>query len=298
MRAIYLPLTGLAFGLMASSIALAADLPSRRVAPVVVPPPLPTFTWTGFYVGGNAGYAFDERRTNNFAFSNGSVQDVTPFGTQPGGEDGVLSVLSGGRKNGFTGGGQIGYNYQFSNGLGIFNGLGGGSGGVVVGIEADAQYLGLGRNNGASNYTFTPTNGNVFNNGTAFVPNAGNAAPTVIVHPRRIDYFGTVRGRLGYGFDRFLAYGTGGIAYSDNRVGYAVGGGLEYAVTNHVTIRGEYLYVNLDRGNGANTAVYNQAANTFTTSPTGGRESFNVVRAALNYKFDFAAPTVPVVARY
>ena len=169
----------------------------------------------------------------------------------------------------------------------------------MVGVEADAQYVGFGHNgSGTSNYTFTPTGGNPANYGLAFVPVPGLAAPTVFYNQRRLDYYGTVRGRLGYAFDRFLAFGTGGFAYSNNGTGYAVGGGLEYALTNNITIRGEYLYVNLDRGTGAGTAVYDQAANTFTTTQTGGRENFNVVRGAINYKLDLAAPFAPVVARY
>ena len=52
----------------ASTVAVAADLPSRRAPPVYVPPPIPVFTWTGFYIGGNAGYAFGARNdsTNNY----------------------------------------------------------------------------------------------------------------------------------------------------------------------------------------------------------------------------------------
>ena len=90
-----------------STAALAADLPSRRAPPVYIPPPVPVFTWTGFYLGGNAGYAFDAHTT-------------------PGG----------GTSNGFTGGGQIGYNQQIGNvPLGGLGGFGGG-GGLVIGAEA------------------------------------------------------------------------------------------------------------------------------------------------------------------
>ena len=99
--------------------------------------------------------------------------------------------------------------------------------------------------------------------------------PAPVVNPNGIsslDFFGTVRGRIGYAFDRVLFYGTGGFAYGaggtersfggfrgndDFRTGYAAGGGIEYALptdsflnffrSSAVTLKVEGLYVNLDR---------------------------------------------------
>ncbi|MCV5185543.1 outer membrane beta-barrel protein, partial [Escherichia coli] len=79
-----------------------------------------------------------------------------------------------------------------------------------------------------------------------------------------LDWFGTVRGRLGYAFDRWLVYGTGGFAYGGGsrspyaasypytlpdtaRIGYALGGGVEYALTDHISVKVEGLYVDLGR---------------------------------------------------
>ncbi len=105
---------------------------------------------------------------------------------------------------------------------------------------------------------------------------SGAVAPGYYVTDPRglssLDYFGTVRGRLGYAFDRTLVYGTGGFAYGSGsadrsfggyagndsfRTGYAVGGGIEYALptdsflnffrSSAVTLKVEGLYVNLDR---------------------------------------------------
>jgi outer membrane immunogenic protein len=75
-----------------------------------------------------------------------------------------------------------------------------------------------------------------------------------------------VRGRLGYAFDRVLVYGTGGFAYgsedtylnaaplltfsrSADLTGWTAGGGVEYAVTNNVSVKTEYLYFEFDRNN-------------------------------------------------
>jgi outer membrane immunogenic protein len=68
--------------------------------------------------------------------------------------------------------------------------------------------------------------------------------------------FGTIRGRVGYTFDRFVAYGTGGVAFasveqagvsSENRTyfGWALGAGIEMALTQNISAKLEYLYADL-----------------------------------------------------
>jgi outer membrane immunogenic protein len=100
----YLLASVAALGLVAAGAATAADLPARK-GPVMAPIAYaPVFTWTGFYVGANAGYAW------------GNVNAGT-FGT--------TRTVSIGDLDGFVGGGQIGYNYQ----MGQF----------VLGVEADIQ---------------------------------------------------------------------------------------------------------------------------------------------------------------
>ena len=260
-----------------TAAASAADLP-RRAAPPPVFTPVPVFTWTGAYFGINAGYAFDaSSRSNNSTFG-------VPF---PYAAPGTTATFSNRSQDGFSGGAQVGYNVQFTPGSG-----------VVVGIEADAQYLdfGRGRNN-------------------AFV--SGAVAPGYYVTDPRglssLDYFGTVRGRLGYAFDRTLVYGTGGFAYGSGsadrsfggyagndsfRTGYAVGGGIEYALptdsflnffrSSAVTLKVEGLYVNLDRNTRNQGAFVINAANNFPVvyNNIGRRDDeFAVVRAGLNYKF-------------
>ncbi|CAN1540082.1 COG3637 Opacity protein and related surface antigens [Rhabdaerophilaceae bacterium] len=100
-----------------------------------------------------------------------------------------------------------------------------------------------------------------------------------------VDYFGTVRGRIGYSVDRFLPYLTAGFAYGGStvsvpglakstptHVGWTAGVGVEYAITNNLTARVEGLYVDLNDQRvlgGANKS---------------GSE-FGVVRAGINAKF-------------
>jgi outer membrane immunogenic protein len=250
--------------------AVAADLPARRAAPAPFVA-VPVFTWTGFYVGVNAGYGFNSNNNDNYGYPFfGAPTAFNPFfyGNGNNGSDG-----------GFVGGGQVGYNYQF--------------GSLVVGVEADLQYADLGgRNNGY--YGFYGDNG-------------GSDG-----------YFGTVRARIGVAFDRVLVYATGGFAYGDvnsgnngygypgfgtvgfpfgygygrrdeTNTGYAVGGGIEYAVTNNITVRLEGLYVNLDNGNNNNDYPYFLGTTAFNPFFYGDNRKndneFGVVRAAVNFKF-------------
>ena len=275
-------LTALAAFTALTAAASAADLP-RRAAPPPVFTPVPVFTWTGAYFGINAGYAFDasDRNSGNTFIVPGGAGGYTVSGAP------VAVTFRNRSQDGFSGGAQVGYNYQFTPGSG-----------VVVGIEADAQYLDFGRNR---------------NN--AFI--SGAVAPGYYVTDPRglssLDYFGTVRGRLGYAFDRTLVYGTGGFAYGSGsadrsfggfagndsfRTGYAVGGGIEYALptdsflnffrSSAVTLKVEGLYVNLDRGTRNQGVLLVNAANLAPVYTTGiGRrdDEFAVVRAGLNYKF-------------
>ncbi|GJD47631.1 hypothetical protein OPKNFCMD_0339 [Methylobacterium crusticola] len=280
-----------------TSAASAADLPRRAAPPVFTP--VPVFTWTGFYAGFNAGYGFDASDNNN---NRATVVGVGPttglFSTAAGPTTGVLAF--GGRNSidGFVGGGQIGYNYQFTPGNG-----------VVVGIEADAQYVDFGRDR--NRFAFATVPGGALNPGAlVFNPNGLSG----------LDFFGTVRGRLGYAFDRVLFYGTGGFAYGsgggrdfglpnrstdDFKTGWVAGGGVEYALptdsflnffrSSAVTIKIEGLYVNLDRGTGLNGAFAVAGARTvaigdpdvIAVNYNNRRRSdeFAVVRAGLNYKF-------------
>jgi outer membrane immunogenic protein len=111
----------------------------------------------------------------------------------------------------------------------------------------------------------------------------------------RLSALGTVRGRIGYAFDRALLYATGGLAYgrvhnsaiSDSnesgqqydstkwKTGWTAGGGLEYAITNNWTVRCEALYVDL-----GTTTVTNLSGCRFAFKNT-----YTLGRLGMNYKF-------------
>ncbi len=186
--------------------------------------------------------------------------------------------------SGFSAGGQIGYNYEF-NGFG--GGLGGPGSGIVIGLEADAMYMDTDK---SINLTT--------NNGTASFRSG-------------LDFLGTARGRLGYAFNQFLVYGTGGFAYGNvnSRVigvlngstsvasesgfntGYTYGGGVEYALptgsflnffhSSAVTVKAEYLRYELD-----STNLRDSDVNTVNL-PAGlkVKNEGNIARVGLNYKF-------------
>jgi outer membrane immunogenic protein len=106
----------------------------------------------------------------------------------------------------------------------------------------------------------------------------------------RNDWLATFRGRLGYAFDRFLPYVTGGLAAGDikattlgfsgidtDRAGWTVGGGVEFAIAGPWTAKLEYLHVDLGSAN------CGFSCGTFT--PDNVDLKTNIVRGGINYKF-------------
>lgn len=104
------------------------------------------------------------------------------------------------------------------------------------------------------------------------------------------DWLGTLRGRVGYGLERFLPYVTAGLAYGhvkgamagvggfgDGKVGWTAGGGLEYAFVANFSAKIEYLYVDLGNA-GCGPAC--SGGNPFDVS----FES-HLIRGGLNYRF-------------
>ena len=246
---------------------MAADLPSRAPAPAPAIAAVPFFTWTGFYVGVNAGAGWNTNDSNGSVFIPGTTPGFAPAG--------ATVAFSNNNDAGFVGGGQIGYNVQF--------------GSFVVGLEADIQWADLGNNNNIAVVTGTfPAN---------FVPvSRGNG----------IDWFGTVRGRAGIAFDRLLVYATGGFAYGntqgvdafgrsndDINTGWVAGGGVEFALptnwnffgTSAATFGVEGLFVSLDRNKSDVVGFVGATPVVVPGADTGNDNEFAVVRAKLNFKF-------------
>ncbi|RUX26608.1 porin family protein [Mesorhizobium sp. M7A.F.Ca.US.011.01.1.1] len=154
-------------------------------------------------------------------------------------------------------GGVVGYNHQFTNN-------------VVLGFEADLAYT---------------SNSKSFD-----APDSGRVDLT-----NKMNLFGTVRGRLGYAFDRFLPYVTGGLAVANFKhqwtetadptdswpdfggaeAGWTAGAGIEYALTDHWTAKAEYLYADFGDVTSTNEDGYRMTVD----------RSVNTVRFGVNYKF-------------
>jgi len=209
-----------AAALATGSAVHAADLPMR--APPAGLQSVPIFTWAGPYIGLNAGYA-----EGRYSFDLTSPrQPLTP------GQSTALRASD----DGLIGGAQVGYNWQ----LGTF----------VVGLEGDVQRV---RQRASAPVT---SNGAFFGVGDRF--------------EARSDWAASLRGRAGVAIDRVLIYATGGAAFSQLRfgarystgvgntllastsdeqslVGWTLGGGIEAAVTNAVSLGVEYRYTDFGR---------------------------------------------------
>lgn len=167
--------------------------------------------------------------------------------------------------DGWYAGGQIGFNWQ--NGRSPW----------VLGVEVDSAFADIGRDvSNITNYSFA----------SAF---------------SKINYFGSARVRVGYAVDRALFYGTGGVAWAHNElslyanqnyvgtlatsanshVGFALGLGLEWALSRSWTLKAEYLYNDFG------------SANYLAGTVPGGVDAglrFGMGRLGVNYVFDWSRP--------
>jgi outer membrane immunogenic protein len=244
--------------------AIAADMP------VKAPPPAPAavFSWTGCYIGGNVGAAFNNSdivlspsggflapgfvafnplRTDSFDFSDAAL----------------------------TGGGQIGCNWQTAR--------------WVFGLEADIQAAGI-----SESIALTRT---------LAAPLVGTISHTV---SHDITWWGTVRGRVGWAANAWLFYATGGLAYahvesaastrfsgagdlyagsaSDTRLGWTVGGGVEWGFAPRWSAKVEYLYVDVGSFSYVMPNVPPPAFPTLSYTADVDT-AFHVARLGVNFRF-------------
>jgi outer membrane immunogenic protein len=220
------------------------------------------YDWTGFYGGLNVGGVINN---SEYKLSPGST-----FVVDTGRDSGHLN------NGAFTVGGQLGYNYQ----IGRF----------VIGAETDFDYNSL------------------KDSQTGSRPLPAGGANLLYTVDQKGDFVGTLRGRLGYTpLNRLLVYGTGGFAYGDVAIdsvvilqpsgntyagstskvqaGWTAGGGGEYAITKNLTIKAEYLYVDL----GKRSYTYPIINSVFIAPGLDYRTSVetreHMIRFGINYKF-------------
>jgi outer membrane immunogenic protein len=277
----------------------AADMPVK--APPLTPPPATTFSWTGFYVGGNIGYGWEDP-TVTF-----TSNDPAALAATCGGFDGSTCVPpnSFSAKSGL-GGIQFGYNWQVNRNW-------------LLGVETDfdgSRFSGT----GTSNFLMLP-----------LAPPGAPGGPANFVDTQNVNWFGTVRARVGFlPSDRLLVYGTGGFAYgrvsenvavnapfgtnvgagapgafyafgcdspggancflgSSSRIttGWAAGAGFEYALWQNLSLKAEYMYINLggDHVNVVATTPVVPPNIPASFTAAFSRLDFNIVRVGLNWKF-------------
>ena len=237
--------------LAAASGAAAADLPLPGTpSPIYVPAP-PPFTWAGFYLGANGGFTW--------AQANSTVTLAGPLA--------VPATTTTSNGNAGLAGGQIGANLQYNR--------------LVLGLEGDFDWSGLGKNSSLS-------------------CGAGCSLSTT----SSLKWLATARLRAGATVvDRVLLYATGGVAVEPlsqsanllvggantnlfnlnaTGVGWTIGGGVESAITNNISAKIEYLYV--DVGNLKASSPIGIIGGTVTQN---ARVTQCIVRGGFNYRFNF-----------
>jgi outer membrane immunogenic protein len=239
--------------LACASLALAAPAQAADLEPI-------DFDWSGAYIGVSGGYAFGHNDTFLGADFEGDPVDVVER------QSGAPVHLD---PAGIIGGAFIGYNFNADP--------------FIIGIEADASLLGANDAQAQDEDLYAPN-----------------------INGLKTDITGieTLRARIGVANGRALFYGTGGLAlgqitntytydnteegFSDrlghefNGVGFAVGAGMEYAFTDNMTFRAEYLYVDLGDDEFSLDGVYGEESGPAEISI---ENTVNIVRAGVSLKF-------------
>lgn len=232
-------------------------------------------SWTGAYLGGHVGYGsadWDGTLSTN-AGCPGTCPDA-------GFTDPSRSISG----DGVIGGGQLGYNWQFANSP------------IVVGFEADISWA------------------DIDGDGT-FATDKYNPWVWSKRHSLSLDYFGTARARVGYAAGKFMPYITGGFAWAqtsgtlavsqshdgtgtiidgtshawsdDTHTGWTVGAGAEYRLSEHLSLKAEYLYLDLGKADYHfdGGTVFDAGAVPFNTDSFSSDLTMHVARMGLNWHF-------------
>ena len=293
-------LSFVALGALTSS-AIAADLPTKKG-----PPPAPTivmapYSWAGFYVGVNGGYADPTAKLGVAPSGGWAGPPIDPDWNANANGPGVAALGTHDiGLHGFVGGAQLGYNYQISN--------------FVLGAEADADYMNL--KGSYSTPAYPGIAGGTLPNDTYWA--SGSAS---------LNSLFTLRLRAGIAVDHWLFFATGGVAITGEKFSQSInylnvppppppptvitspvltlpitgsggganagsasttavtgvfGGGVEYAFDNHWSLKGEYLYVPLKSLGFTSVSTANSA---YTIQHHESLSALNIFRVGLNYRF-------------
>jgi outer membrane immunogenic protein len=261
--------------------ATAADLALKMpVKAPVATVAAPIYSWTGWYGGIHGGYGWGDSRPGA-AIDPGTVP-LPPLWSINGPVPGAIAIADPRTKGGLFGA-QLGYNYQFDR--------------TVIGVETDISWSAIKGSTSAAPFSLSVTSGDDGRfDGTGRLDT-------------KLDWFGTLRGRLGYSLDHVLPYITAGLAYGDIKTGlavngstfdtgvsparlvastggsgftssvhtgYALGAGTDWAVTDQWMLRAEYMYLNFG-GNGSLSMPLGSVSDSGMT--------VHLVRGALNYRF-------------
>jgi outer membrane immunogenic protein len=238
---------GIVLSAFVVSSAMAADLPIRKAPPP--PPVVAGFDWSGFYIGGHVGYGWGET----------DITDRTLLGSA------LLIPTQKFDSDGFLGGGQAGWNYQFGR--------------FVLGTEVD--------------FSFSDVQGNLTT--TIIDTNAS------VDRSSKATWIATATTRLGYAWDRVMVYSKLGAAWaqfdydnnissiagvpvysstaSETRSGWTVGTGIEWAFAGAWSAKAEYNYMDFGR----RTVDFASFQGTPVNLDVDQRIS--VIKAGVNYRF-------------
>jgi outer membrane immunogenic protein len=248
------------FGLASAGV-FADEYGGEHPSPyVAVPPYEPMFSWTGFYAGGHFGFTYSVTHFDYTATPLASCVAIT-------GTEDDCHTSGNTNTNSLAGGLQAGFNQQIGH--------------FIWGLEGDMTW----RGNDSGKATFLPAFG------------------VVQKFSESDDWLITLRSRVGFSYYRAFIYATGGVAWSSvghtvsfhdpinvfapltvhessTQTGWTLGTGLEYVLATHVTLKGEYLFVDL-----GDVTVPTPAQGGWWPTATRFSEQEHVLRMGLNYKF-------------
>ncbi len=249
-----------------SVTATAADLPRRTNA--AAPSPALVGNWSGFYVGVSSGASLASNQLTTSSvyaaggwFAQSSVDKLNSIGKVDVSSAHPLVSLS------------IGHNTQFNN--------------TVVGVELDATMMRLRKNTSITD-DFPP----------AFSPNK-----MTVNQKASSDWLVTLRPRVGMLISNYLVYGTAGVAlaqekgefsfsstynnsesgsFNRTKFGWVAGAGLERKFSQNLSLKAEYLFVNINEAKTTSSNFTGSALNVFTHKLDINQ---NLIRVGVNYKF-------------